>query len=308
VSTNGEPVRILLVGEAREAHRLRGMLESNGSSEFRVTHVPGMEPAVERIARQDADVLLLDIGRDASRGRAIIHAATTAVPRVPVVILSELEDEALAAESLQQGAQDFLTKERLDRAGLARSLRYAIERHRLQKTLQTLTLIDDLTGLHNRRGFLALAEQQLRLILRKGAALLVYLDLDNLKSINDTHGHLVGNRALIDTGNILRACFRQSDILGRLGGDEFCVLMTDACQDSSQQVRKRLQQRVDLANALSASGYRLSLSVGIAEVPTVRQPALEELLRLADTLMYEQKRNKQARASAPHLLKRQITA
>jgi diguanylate cyclase (GGDEF)-like protein len=284
------------------------MLESNGSSQFRVTHVPGMEPAVECLARQGADVLLLDIGGNALRGGAIVHAATAAVPRVPVVILSELEDESLAMESLQQGAQDFLAKERLDRTVLARSLRYAIERHRLHKTLQTLSLIDDLTGLHNRRGFLALAEQQLRVILRKGAALLVYLDLDDLKSINDTYGHLAGNQALIGTSNILRACFRQSDILARLGGDEFCVLMTDAGQDSAQQVRKRLQQRVDFANAHFGSGFRLSLSVGIAEVPTVRQPTLEELLRLADALMYEQKRNKQARASVPIPLKRMIPA
>jgi two-component system cell cycle response regulator len=181
--------------------------------------------------------------------------------------------------------------------GLARSLRYAIERHRLQRTLQILSLIDDLTGLHNRRGFLSLAEQQLRMILRKGSGLLVFVDLDDLKSINDTHGHLEGNRALTTTANILRACFRQSDILARLGGDEFCVLMTGPCEDSAQQVRDRLQQRVDISNALSESRFHLSLSVGIADVPAVRQPPLEELLRLADALMYEQKRNKPAHSS-----------
>jgi two-component system cell cycle response regulator len=305
---SGEPIRILLVGEAREARRLCGLLKSNGSNQFRITHVPGMEPATECLAREDADVLLLDIGPDQSQGRAIVHAAASAAPRVPTVILSESENDSLAVESLQQGAQDFLAKRRLDRAVLIRSLRYAIERHRLQKTLRSLSLIDDLTGLHNRRGFLALAEQHLRLILRKGAALLVYGDLDDLKLINDTYGHLVGNRALIDTANILRACFRQSDILARLGGDEFCVLMTDACQDSPLQVSKRLQQRVDFANALSTSGFRLSLSVGIAEVPAVRQPPLEELLKLADALMYEQKRNKQARASGLASLEHPIPA
>jgi len=300
---NGEPIRILLVGEAREARRLRELLEPNGSKQFRITHVQGIEPTAECLAREGADVLLLDIGPDQSRGRAIVHAAASAAPHVPTVILSDSESESLAVESLQQGAQDFLAKGRLDSTALARSLRYAIERHRLQRTLQSLTLIDDLTGLHNRRGFLALAEQQLRLILRKGSALLVYLDLDDLKSINDTYGHLEGNQALIGTANILRACFRQSDILARLGGDEFCVLMTDACQDSALQVRKRLQQRVDFTNALSASRVRLSLSVGIADVPAVRQPPLEELLRLADALMYEQKRNKQAHAAAPVSMK-----
>jgi two-component system cell cycle response regulator len=301
---SGQPIRILLVGEAREARRLCGLLESNGASQFRITHVPGMEPAAECLARKEADVLLLDIGPDQSRARAIVHAVASATPRVPTVILSESENESLAVESLQQGAQDFLAKERLDSTVLVRSLRYAIERHRLQKTLHSLTLIDDLTGLHNRRGFLALAEQHLRFILRKGAALLVYLDLDDLKWINDTYGHLVGNRALIATANILRASFRQSDILARLGGDEFCVLMTDACNDSPLQLRNRLQQRVDFTNALCTSDFRLSLSVGITEVPAVDQPPLEELLRDVDALMYEQKRNKRARASVPVPLKR----
>ena len=66
------------------------------------------------------------------------------------------------------------------------------------------------------------------MIERKGTALLIYLDLDDLKIINDSCGHLEGNRALVVTANVLRACFRQSDILARLGGDEFCILMTDA--------------------------------------------------------------------------------
>jgi two-component system, cell cycle response regulator len=299
VFTNGEPIRILLVGEAREARRLRDLLECNGSKQFRVTHIPGVEPAAEYLAREDADVLVLDIGPDQSRGRAIVQAVACAAPRVPTVILSESESESLAIESLQQGAQDFLAKGRLDRAALTRSLRYAIERHRLQRTLQSLSLIDDLTGLHNRRGFLALAEQHLRLVLRKGSALLVYMDLDDLKSINDTYGHLEGNRALIGIANILRVCFRRSDILGRLGGDEFCVLMTNACQDSALQVRKRLQQRLDFENAMSGSSVRLSLSVGIADVPAVRQPPLEDLLRLADALMYQQKRDKQANGPLP---------
>ncbi len=308
MSTNGEPIRILLVGEAQEARRLHDLLECNGSKQFHITNVHGIEPAAECLAREGADVLILDIGPDQLRGRAIVQAAAAAAPHVPTVILSESESESLAVESLQQGAQDFLAKGRLDRTALARSLRFAIERHRLQRTLQSLSLIDDLTGLHNRRGFLALAEQHLRLILRKGSALLVYMDLDDLKSINDTYGHLEGNRALIGIANILRACFRQSDILARLGGDEFCVLMTNACQDSALQVRKRLQQRVDFTNAMSASWFRLSLSIGIADVPAVRQPPLEDLLRLADAHMYQQKRDKQANGSVPVSLKHSTLA
>src|SRR6266852_152515 len=98
-SMNGEPIRILLVGEAREARRLRELLEPNGSKQFRITHVQGIEPTAECLAREGADVLLLDIGPDQSRGRAIVHAAASAAPRVPTVILSDSESESLAVES-----------------------------------------------------------------------------------------------------------------------------------------------------------------------------------------------------------------
>jgi two-component system cell cycle response regulator len=308
VSMNGAPIRILLVGEAKDACRLRGLLDTEDSSQFHIAHVADLELAAQRLTSDPADVLLLDLGTKQRQGRALVQAARAAAPDPPMVILAETEDELLAVEALRQGVQDFLAKEHLDRPALVRALRFSIERHRLQKNLQNLSLIDDLTGLYNRRGFLALAEQHLRMIQRKGAALLIYLDLDDLKLINDSCGHLEGNRALIVTANVLRACFRQSDILARLGGDEFCVLMTDAGQDSTHQVRKRLQQRVDFINALSSWRVRLSLSVGIADVPLVHQPSLDQLLRIADKHMYEEKRNKQLRGSDSPALKQSTVA
>jgi two-component system cell cycle response regulator len=297
LSTNEVAIRVLFVGAFQDAGRLRELLESNGPAPYQITPVADLDLAAKRVSGGEADILLLDLGSHQDQGRALVEAARAAAPDLPVVILSDSENELLAMESLQQGAQDFLAKGQLDRATLARSLRYSIERHRLQKTLQSLSLIDDLTGLRNRCGFLALAEQHLRVILRKGAAFLVYLDLDNMKEINDTFGHLEGNRALVTTANILRACFRQSDILARLGGDEFCVLMTDAGKDSEQQVRKRLRQRVDFTNALSPRHFRISFSLGFANVPSIHQPSLEELLRIADECMYEEKRNKRPRGT-----------
>jgi two-component system cell cycle response regulator len=308
VSMNGAPIRILLVGEAKDACRLRGLLDSEDSSQFHIAHVADLGLAAERLSGDPADVLLLDLGAKQRQGRAFVQAARAAAPDTPMVVLAECEDEVLAVEALRQGVQDFLDKEHLERTVLARALRYSIERHRLQKNLQNLSLIDDLTGLYNRRGFLALAEQHLRIIQRKGAALLIYLDLDDLKLINDSYGHLEGNRALIVTANVLRACFRQSDILARLGGDEFCVLMTDAGQDSAPQVRKRLQERADFVNALSSWRFRLSLSVGITDVPVVHQPSLDQLLRIADTHMYEEKKNKPLRGADSPSLKQSTVA
>jgi two-component system, cell cycle response regulator len=292
-STNESVIRILFVGAFQKARGLGDLLDSHCPTAYQITQVAGLDLAAERISSGEADILLLDLGAKQCQGRALVEAARAAAPDLPVVILSESEDETLAVEALQSGVQDFLPKQPLDAATLARSLRYSIERHRLQKALQGLSLIDDLTGLHNRRGFFALAGQHLRVVLRKGAGLLVYLDLDNLKSINDTFGHLEGNRALVVASNLLRASFRQSDIIARMGGDEFCVLMTDAGQDSDQQVRRRLQQRVDFTNELSSWHFRVSFSMGFANVPSIRQPSLEDLLRIADERMYQEKRNKQ---------------
>jgi two-component system cell cycle response regulator len=300
---NGASTRILLVGEAGDACQLRGLLDTEDSRHFHIAHVASLELAAERLSSDPADVLLLELGSKHRQGRAYVQAARAAAPDTPMLILAEAEDEALAVEALRQGVQDFLAKDKLDRRILVRALRYAIERHRLQRNLQNLSLLDDLTGLYNRRGFMALAEQHLRMIQRKGAAVLVYLDLDDLKLINDTYGHLEGNRALLVTANVLRACFRQSDILARLGGDEFCVLMTDAGQDSDQQVRKRLRHRADFINSLSSWKFRLSLSVGTADVPIVHQPSLDQLLRVADAQMYEEKRHKQLRGSDSPALK-----
>jgi diguanylate cyclase (GGDEF)-like protein len=295
VSINGVPIRILLIGEAKDACRLRTQLDPEDSTHFHIAHVPDLELAVERLASDPTDVLLLHVCSKQGQGHSYVQAARAAAPDVPMVVLAEAEDDTLAINALREGVQDFLAEPGLDRPTLVRALRYAIERHRLQRSLRELSLIDDLTGLHNRRGFMALAEQHLRMIKRKGAALLIYIDVDDLKRINDSHGHQEGNRALSVTSNVLRACFRQSDILARLGGDEFCVLMTDAGQDSVQQVRKRLQFRTDYVNGLSSWSFRLSLSVGIANVPVTHQPPLEQLLLIADGCMYEEKRNKLAR-------------
>lgn len=297
MSTSGGPIRILVVGEAKDACRLRELLDTDDPSQFCIAHVAELDHAAERVLSDPADVMLLHLGAAQHQGPAFVQSALVAAPDTPLVVLAESDDEFLAIEALRLGAQEFLAKARLDRSAFVRAVRYSIERHRVLQNLQSLSLIDDLTGLHNRRGFLALAEQHLRMIQRKGAALLIYLDLDDLKLINDSYGHPEGNRALIVTANVLRACFRQSDILARLGGDEFCVLMTDAGQDSAQQVRKRLQQRSDFINALSSWRFRLSLSVGIADVPAVHQPSLDQLLRIADAHMYEEKRNKRLRGS-----------
>src|SRR6476659_1644256 len=149
VLSNGVPIRMLLVGEAKDACRLRELLDTEFPNSYHIAHVAQLELAAERLSGDPVDVLLLALGPKQRQGTTFLQAARVVSPNTPVVVLAESEDEVLAVEALRLGAQDFLVRKNLDRPALVRAVRYSIERHRLQKNLQTLSLMDDLTGLYN---------------------------------------------------------------------------------------------------------------------------------------------------------------
>lgn len=166
--------------------------------------------------------------------------------------------------------------------------------------LENLSLVDDLTGLYNRKGFLALAEHRRKLAHRAEQSFSVaFMDLDGLKSINDTLGHQAGDRALVDAANVLRECFRESDILARLGGDEFAVFIADAEEGKIAGIVGRIHQNIEAFNRAASRPYSLSLSIGIVSSSSGNESDLETLLGQADRLMYEQKRNKDLRQGNP---------
>jgi two-component system, cell cycle response regulator len=201
-----------------------------------------------------------------------------------------LKDEQVAVQSLQKGAQDYLVKAELENNLLLRALRYAMERQRLQLELRNLSLMDDLTGLNNRKGFLRMANHHVALANRTGAPFLVaFIDLDGMKQINDTFGHQEGNRALVEIANILRDSFRQSDILARFGGDEFVVLVTETGEDGIDIVTDRVQHKVRFHNACPGRPYQLSLSIGAVGSSGAISADLDEMLQGADALMYRHK-------------------
>jgi len=161
------------------------------------------------------------------------------------------------------------------------------------KALESLSLVDELTGLNNRRGFIALSQQQLKLADRnKKELLLFFADVDNLKWINDNHGHYEGDYALIEVARALKDTFRKSDILARLGGDEFAVLVVDAAQFGADVILARLEEKLKAFNSKPRRRYQLSLSIGIVSYDPNQPCSLEQLLFRADKLMYEHKRKK----------------
>ena len=175
---------------------------------------------------------------------------------------------------------------------LQRAVLCAAKQSLLDRELQTLALTDDLTCLYNRRAFLALATQQVRLMRRKGEGLLLFFaDVDGLKNINDSFGHREGDLALVRTAQALEQTFRDSDILARLGGDEFAVLAVEARCQNQEIMLRRLEQTLRKSNA-DQSRYHLALSVGVARLDPKHFTSVGELLEQADRAMYEEKRKK----------------
>ena len=165
---------------------------------------------------------------------------------------------------------------------------------RQEAALRTLTLIDELTGLYNRRGFMMLAERHLSLALRKKRSIfLLFCDVDDLKAINDTFGHREGDRALIDAGDILRRTFRSADIIARLGGDEFTVFPLEAADTSAELLTERLDETLRAHHQEHQRPYRLSMSVGIARFEPDSAWTMDRLLEEADRRLYSNKRSRQ---------------
>lgn len=154
-----------------------------------------------------------------------------------------------------------------------------------------LAPMDELTLLSNKRGFEALAQRALNVCNRLHKPVCVlFFDLDLFKQINDKFGHAEGDHALTAFSQLLRDIFRDSDVVGRYGGDEFAVLLTNTSQEESADVVKRMQQAVTDYNQAARRGYELAFSVGSVEYNEKKHPTIAALLKEADALMYEHKK------------------
>lgn len=165
------------------------------------------------------------------------------------------------------------------------------QQKRGEERLLTLSLVDDLTGLYNRRGFMTLAEQELKMANRlKRGMFLLFTDLDELKDINDTYGHQEGDRALIAMASVIKETYRDPDIIARIGGDEFVVLAIEGASESSaENLRIRLNRNLGIFNAREKRRYTLILSMGVVRYDPEHPASIEDLIAEADKRMYEEK-------------------
>jgi diguanylate cyclase (GGDEF)-like protein len=278
LASGQQPEKFALIGEGRDA-RLKYMMPLRAKAECLKCHS----------GYREGDLLGgLSVSEQAASRFAMIkpqivsitatHASIFAIVAVAMLfLLSRLRRQWLNLDQINAEQRKIIAK-------LAES----------EAKLEEMAVTDELTGLKNRRGFFLLAEQQLKAANREKTKLwFIFIDIDGMKSVNDTYGHSEGDKSLTTTANILKNTFRESDVIARIGGDEFVVMITGTNEINGCGMIDRLHENLHAHNASAKNRYRLSLSAGMVYCDHGERPCnLEELLKKADELMYESKRSK----------------
>ena len=292
--TKEKKLNVLLVEDNLEdARRIQDLLREALGGQDACTCAFTVGEAFEQLRELTFDAILLDLNFPGGPGLETFRNIHAQVRMTPVLVLASQEDLSLALQALRIGAQDCLLKPQITGASLERAIRFAMERQRLQTELHDLLLTDSLTGLYNRRGFMLLANEQLKLLQRSTQGLLLFLcDVDRMKAINNTFGPNRGDQTLIDSANLLRTTFRSSDIIARLGNDEFAILAIGTLPSTEELLQARLQAQLNRHNAQSGRSYQLTFSTGISYVGPGGQTTIERLLAMANDQVMEQKKLK----------------
>lgn len=247
-------------------------------------------------AGEPPHVVIVTWGGDVDLGTTISVARRNA-PEAAVLIIVPWYDEAVFLSAVRLGAEDCLTASQIDGPGLMRTLLLAAERHRLMSTLRAAAVTDELTGLYNRRGYIYRAASLLKAASPK-EIWQIFFDVDDLKQINDAYGHWAGDRALIEIAAVLRAAFRASDVVARVGGDEFAVLAL-APADAPMPSAWAARWHEPLATLAERHEFPLAVSVGVAQPDENGRMTPEDLLTRADATMYAAKRLRKKLAGRP---------
>ena len=296
-------VRVLLMEDDEDDYVLtRDLLAEGFGGRVTVEWASTRAAGLELLTAALFDVALLDFNLGRETGLDLLREARARGCHTPVIMLTGQDDRTTDLNAMHAGAADYLVKGRVTSDMLERAIRYARERHRLLEEISALSLTDELTGLHNRRAFLTMADQRLQL-LERGASLclLIFADVDGLKAANDTMGHEAGDRLLVDAARVLQSSFRRTDLVARMGGDEFVVLADGATERDTEMVLAKLQQQIALRNEDAGAGVpRLSISAGVLCFSAGPSVKLNDLIAEADARMLLDK-NTRRRASGTYV-------
>jgi diguanylate cyclase (GGDEF)-like protein len=271
----GFELEVLLVEDnPGDARIVREALASSTRIPFQIEWVDRLGAGLERLAERAYHALVLDLTLPDGRGLEAFSRVRARFPDLAVVVLTGMDDETLGARAVEQGAMDYIVKDDVIPDRLPRLLRYAIERQQIRTELKDLDMLDPVTGLYNRRGFVALATPVLKVARRmKTGLLLVIAVLEGLSKRPPAEGRLEVRAA----GNLLRDTFRDSDLTARVGSSEFAVLAVNATD--RETLSRRLRERLTDFNSLKERvGMHLTVGVGVWSIDPEARPDISHWL------------------------------
>jgi diguanylate cyclase len=284
--------RVLLIeDDAAAALLVTQMLRGVRDFKFDLTHAVRAAEVTHLLSEGHRfDCVLLDLTLPDAKGLSGLTALRKAAPELPIVVLTGFDDKEVALQAVKQGAQDYLIKGSVDGELLSRSIRYAVERKRLQRELAHEALHDSLTGLPNRRLFLdRVASAFARLQRANGFVSMLFVDLDGFKAVNDAHGHETGDELLVTVAHLLKEAVRPSDTVGRFGGDEFTILCEGIeGKDEALAIAQRVTAILRRPLTIGGRNIEITASIGIV-IDSNPEHYPQELIGYADKAMYEAK-------------------
>src|SRR4051794_3042254 len=270
---------------------LEELLTASAAQPLAITRYARLGDALPEMQARDVDCVLLDLSLSDAHDLDGVKELVARDSELPVVVITGTEDDQLALEALNAGAQDYIRKRDVDGELVNRAIRYAMERKRTELELAHNALHDELTGLPNRALFRDRVELALRRLRRQPRTVAVmFLDLDRFKFVNDSLGHQAGDELLVAVGKRLAALMRPSDTVARFGGDEFIVLCEGLDSDAqAMALAQRLHDGVCAPVEVRGQEVYVGASIGVACTDdTAVNP--ERLISDADQAMYRAKR------------------
>lgn len=296
---DSEIIRVLLIEDNQDCAQLiqEELIENYGNIRFKLEFAERLSTGIEHINNRGADVILLDVTLPDIQGVDTLIELKKNVPDIPIIVHSNHDDESFAVKAIQEGAQDYLVKGRVERDLLVRSIRYSIERHQMLKELnqaheelRQLAHYDSLTGLLNRRLLYDhLSKAIARAHRENNIVAVMYLDLDEFKIINDKFGHALGDDLLQSVAKRIKGCMRESDVISRQGGDEFIIVLDDiGSKEYISLIAERIRATLSDVYVLEGKELSISSSIGISICPEDGFD-IDILINKADVAMYNAK-------------------
>jgi diguanylate cyclase (GGDEF)-like protein len=289
---------LIVENSSAEIEALRRHFEMIRGYDFRILVAASSEEALLALRRGSVHLLFINYRLAGENGLDLYRRIRISGFEQPVILFTDVGDERLAARVMREGVSDYLVKADLNPHSLKHSVQYVMmryenerRRNQIEQELVRLARTDELTGFYNRRYFLECLHYEMQRARRSGSPLsLLMIDLDHFKRINDRYGHIMGDIAMSTTARIISDLLRNTDIAGRYGGEEFCVLLPDTSLSGARVIAERMRQHIEREEFPSSGGasFHVTCSIGIAEMER-RTCDVAAFIKQADDALYQAK-------------------